>query len=118
MNLSFITRKSFPDKTPLEINKGECWLWALIAQELYPKELTMWSSVDHVFVKDEQGLCYDAEAPEGVKEQALLPFYMRNPITETRVQSLRHLQTTAPYDSVKVAAFRKRLHCTCSGQVR
>ena len=70
--------------TPQEINSGNCDHFADVVQRLAKKQgiLTSWAEGYGHFWIFYNGKHYDAEAPEGVENWHLLPFYIRNkPLT-------------------------------------
>ncbi len=62
--------------TPQLINDGDCWLWALLAQQAAPKAILMFApwpyGGGHAFVKVGRRY-YDAEKTCGVREWRMLP---------------------------------------------
>jgi len=67
------------EESPLIINSGHCFQWAAIVFDLISGSKIAGENVrgrGHTWIEYE-GLCYDAESPEGVKDWQDLPFFRR-----------------------------------------
>jgi len=74
-----VTRESFKGTKPRRINQGWCYVWALLSKRRHP-ELELYSFRTygaHAFVGYD-GLFYDAQRPNGVRDWWSLPYFAEN----------------------------------------
>lgn len=76
LNRAFIKHNPKEIKCAFDINDGNCFRWAYIAQSLYGGQIYSFINdwLMHVFIKID-GKFYDAERPQGVEDWRQLPFF-------------------------------------------
>ncbi len=89
LDLSFIKKIFFGNKSAKRINHGDCFNWAVIAKDiLKDRNVLLFSDKQfiHAFVKID-GMFYDAEVPTGIHQWKMLPSYSRYPVNKIVLQS-------------------------------
>lgn len=77
-NLTWITKKYFPQLSPLQINSGNCYNWAHVAYKNYNSAelFTIEEYGGHAFVKI-RSKYFDSESPIGEQNFMDLKFFRR-----------------------------------------
>lgn len=77
-NLAWITKKYFPQLSPQQINRGDCFNWAYVAYKNYDNVLlfTVEEYGGHAFAKIGNKY-FDAESPYGELHWANLVFFRK-----------------------------------------
>lgn len=73
-------------ETPEQINSGRCFKWAeIVFDKVAGSRIAgnFMHGLGHTYIEID-GVCYDAETPDGVKDWADLPFFRR--IAQNEVQ--------------------------------
>lgn len=71
----FISRTFFPKFYPSQlhrINHGECYDWAYYGYCLFPT-VKLWTTENHAWIQDGDGLYYDSETHQGIAKHDRLP---------------------------------------------
>ena len=92
---NYITKTFFSDRTPLNINYGNCYHWAYLAHQIFNRcNIKLWSTEaagGHAFIEID-GTFYDSESPNGMWPYSRLKTFERGYPWFSRRQTLEQFK--------------------------